>query len=81
MSTKIISLSVPIPLLTIIDDQAKHAYETRSEYIKNTLVERLKRENVLRPEESIGILGLNEARREQLKRFLKTQQIDEDELS
>lgn len=61
---------MPKELVDLIDNQAKLFYATRSEYIKQAIMARLKADGALNGEQKAKPLTLNELRREQLKKFL-----------
>lgn len=70
MSTKIFNLSMPKELVDLIDNQAKLFYATRSEYIKQAVMSRLKADGALNGEQKAKPVTLEELKREQLKKFL-----------
>ena len=72
-------MSLPVELVKIIDLQAKLHYATRSEYIKNTLIARLKSEGVLNESLEHSPQDLYSLHNAQLKEFLKDYEFDEEE--
>lgn len=69
MSVKIFNVSLPSKLLEIIDNQAKLNYSTRSEYVKQAIITRLKSENAF--DESVPTRTFHDLQRDKLKKFLE----------
>lgn len=82
MKVKTFNLSLPIELVKYIDLQAKLGYESRSSYIKQAVISRLKKEGVFKeaaiqdPAETYRLL-----RRQRLKKFLAEYKLEDEDLT